>query len=60
MSGVQLTLFDIVAIVIVLLSALAALLRGFVREVLGLASWLGAAIIAFLALPFVTPLVQPV
>ncbi|MGD9508337.1 MAG: CvpA family protein [Geminicoccaceae bacterium] len=60
MSGVQLTLFDVVAIVIVLLSALAALLRGFVREVLGLASWLGAAILAFLALPFVTPLVQPV
>lgn len=60
MSGVQLTLFDVVAIVIVLLSGLAALLRGFVREVLGLASWLGAAIIAFLALPFATPLIQPV
>lgn len=60
MSGVQLTLFDIVAIVIVLLSALAALLRGFVREILGLASWLGAAILAFLALPYATPLVQPV
>ena len=31
----QLTLFDVVAIAVVLLSALAALLRGFVREVLG-------------------------
>ena len=60
MSGVQLTLFDIIAIVVVLLSALAALMRGFVREILGLASWLGAAIVAFLALPFVVPLVRPV
>ena len=60
MSGVQLTLFDIIAIVVVLLSALAALMRGFVREVLGLASWLGAAIVAFLALPYVAPLVRPV
>lgn len=60
MSGVQLTLFDIIAIVVVLLSALAALMRGFVREILGLASWLGAAIVAFLALPYVAPLVRPV
>ena len=52
MSGVQLTLFDIIAIVVVGLSALAAMMRGAVREILALASWIGAAIVAFLALPY--------
>ena len=56
----QLTLFDIVVLVIVGLSALAALTRGAVREVLALASWLGAAVVAFLLLPHVAPLVRPV
>jgi membrane protein required for colicin V production len=56
----QLTLFDILALVVVGLSALAALARGAVREVLALASWLGAAVAAFLLLPYVAPLVRPV
>ncbi len=60
MSGVQLTLFDIVVLVVIGLSALAAMLRGAVREVLGLVSWLGAAVVAFLALPYAGPLVRPV
>src|SRR5262245_50173499 len=60
MSGVQLTLFDIIAIVVVGLSALAAMMRGAVREILSLASWAGAAIVAFLALPFARPFVRPV
>ena len=60
MSGVQLTLFDIIVIVVVGLSALAAMMRGFVRETLALVSWIGAAIVAFLALPYVGPLVRPV
>ncbi len=60
MSGVQLTLFDIIAIVVVGLSALAAMMRGAVREILALASWIGAAIVAFLALPYAGPLVRPV
>ena len=42
------------------LSALAALMRGVVREILGLASWVGAAVVAFLALPYAGPLVRPV
>ena len=45
----QLTLFDIIVLVVVGLSALAAMMRGFVRETLALASWVGAAIVAFLA-----------
>jgi membrane protein required for colicin V production len=59
-SGVQLTLFDIVALALVALSALAAMVRGAVREVLALASWVGAAFAAFLALPYAAPLVRPV
>lgn len=56
----QLTLFDVIVIAIVAISALAALARGAVAEILGLVSWLGAAIVAFLAMPHVAPLVRPV
>jgi membrane protein required for colicin V production len=59
MSSVQLTLFDIIVIAVVLLSALAALMHGFVREILGLASWLGAAIVAASWRTCVAPLVGP-
>jgi len=37
------------------ISGLLALLRGFVREVLGIAAWIGAAIIGVWALPLVRP-----
>ena len=60
MSGMQLTLFDIIVLVVIGLSALAAMLRGAVREVLALASWIGAGIVAILALPWAGPLVRPV
>lgn len=56
----QLTLFDVIVIAIVGISALAALVRGAVAEIMGVVSWLGAAIVAFLALPYVAPLVRPV
>lgn len=56
----QLTLFDVIVIAFVGISALAALVRGAVAEVMGLVSWLGAAVVAFLALPYVAPLVRPV
>lgn len=42
----SLTLFDIAVIVIVLISAVLAMVRGFVREILSVASWLLAAIAA--------------
>lgn len=45
---------DLIVIGVVALSALLALLRGFVREVLGIAAWIGAAIFAIWAAPFVT------
>ncbi len=56
----QLTLFDVLAIAFVGISALAALIRGAVAEVMGLVSWLGAAVVALLVLPYAAPLVRPV
>jgi len=56
----QLTLFDILVLVVVGLSALAALMRGAVREVLALVSWAGAGVAAFLFWPAVAKLVRPV
>lgn len=56
----QLTLFDVIILAVIGLSALAAFTRGAVAEILGLACWVGAAIVAFLALPFAAPLIRPV
>lgn len=56
----QLTLFDILVLVVIGLSALAAMMRGAVREVLALVSWAGAAVAAFLLMPVVARLVRPV
>jgi membrane protein required for colicin V production len=51
------TWVDAAAISIIILSALFSLVRGFVREMLGVAAWLGAAYAAFngykLAVPYV-------
>lgn len=53
------TLLDGILIVIMLLSAVLAMIRGFVREVLSIASWVIAAVAAFFlygqVLPFITP-----
>lgn len=46
---------DIVVIVVVLLSGLFALLRGFVKEVLGVAGWVGAAFATLYLFHVVTP-----
>lgn len=47
------TLFDGIIIGASLLSALMGLVRGLTREILGLASWIGAASITFVGMPFV-------
>lgn len=39
-------------------SGLLALLRGFVREILGIGAWIGAAVIGVAAMPQTVPLVQ--
>ncbi|MEE8271500.1 MAG: CvpA family protein [Alphaproteobacteria bacterium] len=51
---------DITIIVILLLSGLLAFARGFVKEVLSIASWIGAAAVTFQAFPYAAPLVMDV
>lgn len=58
MDALPLTLFDLVVLAVVALSALVGLVRGGVAEILGIASWVGAAVLAVLALPHVRPLVR--
>lgn len=49
---------DGVVLAVLLLAALLAFTRGMVAEVLSLAAWAGAALIALYALPFVLPITQ--
>jgi membrane protein required for colicin V production len=50
---------DLGLIVIVLISALLSMLRGFTREVLAIASWVAAAAAAYYFYPLVVPYVKP-
>ncbi|WOJ89586.1 CvpA family protein [Methylocapsa polymorpha] len=50
---------DLGLIVVILISAFLAMLRGFTREVLAIASWGGAAVAAIYLYPFVVPYVKP-
>lgn len=54
------TVIDAVVGVIIVLSALLAYSRGLVREILAIAGWVGAAIVAFLFADQVQPLVRQV
>ncbi len=47
--------FDIAIIGVVGLSALLAMFRGFIKEMLSLIGWVGAAIVTFLVLPYARP-----
>jgi membrane protein required for colicin V production len=55
----SLTLFDIIVIVVVLVSALLAMVRGFVREVLSVASWVIAAVAAYYVYPALKDVIYP-
>jgi membrane protein required for colicin V production len=50
-----LTLLDIILLVVMLVSALLAMVRGFMREVLSIASWAAAAILTLYAFPKLKP-----
>jgi membrane protein required for colicin V production len=50
-----LTLLDIVLLLVMLVSALLAMVRGFMREVLSIASWAAAAILTLYAFPRLKP-----
>jgi membrane protein required for colicin V production len=52
------TLLDGILVVIMLISALLAMIRGFVREVLSIAAWIAAAAAAFFFYDDVLPLAQ--
>jgi membrane protein required for colicin V production len=57
-DNLPLTLFDGIVLATVALSALVGLTRGAVAEILGLANWIGAAVLAYLAWPQARSLVQ--
>jgi membrane protein required for colicin V production len=54
-----LTVLDIIVIAVVLISATLAMVRGFVREVLSVASWLAAVAAAYFFYQPVVPLIRP-
>ncbi len=58
MDGAGINTVDIVALGILLLSGLLAFARGLVREVLSVAGWVGAAVIAIQGLPYAQPFVK--
>ena len=54
------TLIDGVVAVVILLSAILAYSRGFVREAMAIAGWIGAAVVAFLFAESAQPLVKEI
>ena len=59
MIETQLNLFDAAVIGVMLLSCLFAFFRGFVREVLSLGAWIGAAVVTVYYFPEVAAKLQP-
>lgn len=49
---------DIAVLAVLLLSGLFAMMRGFVQEVLSIAGWIGAALVALYGLPSARPIAQ--
>lgn len=55
----SLTVLDIIVIVVVLISATLAMVRGFVREVLSVASWVAAVAAAYFFYKPLVPVIRP-
>ncbi|WP_197028286.1 CvpA family protein [Bosea sp. 117] len=53
-----LTLLDILLLAVMLISGLLAMVRGFVREVFAIASWVAAAVVTLYAYPHALPLAK--
>jgi membrane protein required for colicin V production len=53
------TLLDLILLVVMFISGILALVRGFMREVLSIASWLSAALLTVWGFPRLLPYVQP-
>jgi membrane protein required for colicin V production len=58
-KGAALTILDVIVIVVVLISAMLAMVRGLVREVLSIASWVVGAGAAYLLYKPVVPVLKP-
>ena len=58
MTDLPVNATDLVVLGVLLLSGVLALARGFVKEVLGIAGWVGAAIAALKAFPYVQPIAR--
>lgn len=58
MADLPITFFDIAVALVLLLSTLVALARGMVREIVGLASWVGAFVVAYYAFQHVRPFMK--
>jgi membrane protein required for colicin V production len=52
------TLVDAVVAVVIVLSAILAYSRGLVREIMAIAGWIGAAVLAFIFAPAAQPLIR--
>ena len=52
------TLLDMILLAVMLVSALLAMVRGFMREILSIASWAAAAIVTIYSYPRLKPIVQ--
>ncbi len=52
------TLLDLILLVVMLISGLLAMIRGFMREVLSIAAWLIAALVTLWAYPRLAPIAQ--
>src|SRR5262245_27334793 len=58
-KDMPITLLDGILVGFTLVSAMLAMVRGFSREILSIASWIAAAATAFFLYPTVLPYVQP-
>ncbi len=58
-DDMPITLLDGILVGFTLVSAMLAMVRGFSREILSIASWIGAAAAAYFFYPAVVPYVQP-
>lgn len=54
------TIVDAVVAVVIILSAILAYSRGFVREAMAIAGWVGAAVLAFIFAPAAQPLIKEI
>ena len=56
----DLNLVDIIAVLIIFMSSIFAYARGLTRELLAIISWIFAALLAFVIVPFLDPLVNKI